>query len=324
MKKLLMSLFLSLSLFARCSPSGTLGIDIIGDIDFNGVLPIKIAGIPIIKGSIPDMQGAVSSPICVCPAPPPKFFFLGITVSFFEPSRLIEVVRDPFCFPLMGFELPKIMRTSKGTKGEGEARQRTFKQAHYYYFPLFALLELMEDFICLAKNSFDIAYMSEIDPMWNNDSLSFIIQPEALLFANPISHFICFADSIASQMDRPIDMLFWCKGAWGTTYPLTGNTATKSYVEDGASIAGNLIYSLHRKGLLWAGYGNLGLCSYYYAPIWRKSAYRLQLVNPVAHPKAMTIGKAGIQWTYMKNPPTKGDNFGYLLFRKRDCCVPIL
>ncbi|MEJ2756304.1 MAG: TraU family protein [Gammaproteobacteria bacterium] len=35
----------------------------------------------------------------------------------------------------------------------------------------------------------------------------------------------------------------------------------------------------------------------------------------------LPIGKPGLLWTAYKNPPTAGDNFAWMLFRKVKCCV---
>ena len=107
----------------------------------------------------------------------------------------------------------------------------------------------------------------------------------------------------------------------GFPYPLTGNTFTKNYVEDSASVAASIIYKLHRQLILWGSWGQAGLCGYFPAPIWRKSAYRIQLVSPIVNSFATTIGTSGLTWTSGKNPPFIGDNFGYLLFKKRECCA---
>ncbi len=319
LKKLLLafSFLLASDLFAICKPSGFLTVDIVLKADYTAMLPLRIAGIEILKGIIPDMQSTVSSPICVCPDPFPR---IGIPVSFFEPSRLIEVVKDPYCFPTMGFGLP-MSKLQTGTIGDAHDKSRTFFQAHYYIFPVYAIIELFTDFICMEKTGYDIAYITEVDPLWNDDSLSLIINPEALLFGNPATQMACVADSIASQVSTPLDFLFWCKGSWGNAYPMTGNTNTNNLIEDTASIASSLIYKLHREILLWGSWGQLGLCGYYPAPIWRKSAYRLQLIAPIPHPMAMTIGTMAQKWGFGKDIPGMGDNFGYLLFKKRECCA---
>ena len=312
-------IFMQVNLFAVCAPTGALTVDIILKADYTAMFPLRIAGIPIIPGRIQDVGGSVSSPICICKDPIPR---IGIPVSFFEPSRLIEVVKDPYCFPSMGFGLTTSGGTLGGTSGDdGSGNQSTFYQAHYYIFPIYALLELLTDFICLQMTGFDMAYLTEVDPLWNNDTLSAILNPEALLFGNPISNLACIADAVTSAVFEPIDALFWCKGSWGNAYPLTGQTGGDGYVEGGASVAASLIYKLHRQLVLWGSWGQAGLCGYYPAPIWRKSAYRLQIVTPIPSLYATTIGTTGMLWSFGKNPPFVGDNFSYLLFKKRECCA---
>ncbi len=312
-------IFMQVNLFAVCAPTGALTVDIILKADYTAMFPLRIAGIPIVPGRIQDVGGSVSSPICICKDPIPR---IGIPVSFFEPSRLIEVVKDPYCFPSMGFGLTTSGGALGGTSGDdGSGNQSTFYQAHYYIFPIYALLELLTDFICLQMTGFDMAYLTEVDPLWNNDTLSAILNPEALLFGNPISNLACIADAVTSAVFEPIDALFWCKGSWGNAYPLTGQTGGDGFVEGGASVAASLIYKLHRQLILWGSWGQAGLCGYYPAPIWRKSAYRLQIVTPIPSLYATTIGTTGMLWSFGKNPPFVGDNFSYLLFKKRECCA---
>ena len=222
----------------------------------------------------------------------------------------------------MGFGLTTSGGTLGGTSGDdGSGNQSTFYQAHYYIFPIYALLELLTDFICLQMTGFDMAYLTEVDPLWNNDTLSAIINPEALLFGNPVANLACMADAVTSAVFEPLDALFWCKGSWGNAYPLTGQTGGDGYVEGSASVAASLIYKLHRQLVLWGSWGQAGLCGYYPAPIWRKSAYRLQIVTPIPSVYATTIGTTGTIWSFGKNPPFVGDNFSYLLFKKRECCA---
>lgn len=319
-KAIITSFFLlsAINVFAVCKTNGFLTVDILQKADFTAMLPLRIAGVEVMDGTLPDVQNAVSAPMCVCPDPFPR---VGIPVSFYEPSRLIEVVKDPYCFPTMGFGFDFANGMETGTAGDSHDRDKTFFQAHYYNFPLYAIIEMFTDFICMEKTGYDLAYITEVDPLWNDDSLSAIINPEAILFGNPVTQLACVADSISSQADTPLDFLFWCKGSWGNSYPLTGNTNSNNLIEDTASVASTLIYKLHREILLWGSWGQAGLCGYYPAPIWRKSAYRMQLVTPRSHPKAMTIGTMAQKWGFGKDIPGDGDNFGYLLFKKRECCA---
>lgn len=319
-KTVLAALVFPVLLESACIPRPTAMAEIIGSACYACIFPLRIAGIEIVPGIIPDVQSTISSPICVCSNPFPR---IGIPVSFFEPSRLTESVTDAWCFPTMGFGMPLGMGLNGGTKDRPEEGDtaRTFFQAHYFIYPLFAMLELLTDFVCLDAASFDLAYLTEVDPMWNDDALTALITPEALLFNNPVMNLACIADSLASQVFTPLDPLFWCKGSWGNAYPLTGNVTANNFVEDAASASASMIYKLHRELILWGSYGQVGLCGRFPAPIWRKSSYRLQMVEPIPHPIATTIGQSGMIWTGLKNTPGLGDNFGFLLFKKRDCCA---
>lgn len=315
-------LILQIELSAVCKPTGALTVDIVAKADYTAMFPLKVSGITLARGRIPDAFSSVNSPICICPAPPPIFQRIGLPVGFYEPSKLIEVVKDPYCFPLMGFgSSGGDDGTLAGTSGDdGIGNQSTFFQGHFYHFPVYALLGMFVDWACVESSDFDLAYITEVDPLWNNDTLSAIINPEALLFGNPITNLACMADSVsAATANIPLDILFWCKGSWGNAYPLTGQTGGDGYVEASASVASSLIYKLHRQLISWASWGYL--CSKYPAPIWTKSAYRLQIVSPIQSPYASVIGTTGTLWSFGKNPPFVGDNFGYLIFKKRECCA---
>ncbi len=315
-------IFMQVNLFAVCSPTTGGLVSVISNADYTAMFPLKVSGITFASGRIPDEFSSVNAPICNCPFPPPIFQRIGLPVGFYEPNKLIEVVKDPYCFPLMGFGgSSSDDGTLAGTSGDdGVGNQSTFFQGHYYHFPLYKLLEMFIDSMCFESEDFDIAYITEVDPLWNSDTLSAIINPEALLFGNPIANLACMASSVSAAVANiPLDILFWCKGSWGNAYPLTGQTGGDGYVEGSASVAASLIYKLHRQLVAWASWGYL--CSKYPAPIWTKSAYRLQLISPIPSPYASVIGTTGTLWSFGKNPPFVGDNFGYLIFKKRECCA---
>jgi conjugal transfer pilus assembly protein TraU len=77
----------------------------------------------------------------------------------------------------------------------------------------------------MQTGDMDIAYLSEVDPMWNDSTLSMIINPEAALFGNLIAQAACAADAAASSAGLPLSPLFWCAGAQGSMYPFTGYTS---------------------------------------------------------------------------------------------------
>ena len=322
MKKIIASLFLSVSLsFAVCKANPADIVKMIFTLDYTAMLPLKIASIPILPGRMPDTINTTVMPICICPAPPPIMIRIGIPVGFYNPDRLIDSVKDPYCFMGAGVNLQGLLGNRGSQAREKLSGEHTFFQTHMLFFAPFGLLQIAVDFICLqVPSTLDIGYMTEVDPLWNSDPLSALIQPEALLFGNPVTNLACIADSISAQIDWPNPALFWCKGSWGNAYPLTGRVIDNDYVLASASAAAGLIYKLHRQLIFWATWGHAALCHKIPFPIWQKDAYRMQLVLPIPH-IANGIGKTGLLWTFGKNPPFIGDNFTYVLFRKKDCCA---
>jgi len=323
MKKILISIFLSLSLsFAKCTATPVNIVQEIISLDYSAMLPLRIAGVPTLPGRMPDTVNQVNQPICICPAPPPIMIRIGIPVGFFNPDRIIDSVKDAYCFEGLGINLQGIYGNNGVQADDPNAGEHTFFQTHLAFFAPFEILEIATDFVCLqAPATLDIGYMTEVDPMWNDDVLSALIEPEALLFGNPVTNLACIADSISAQADFSNPTLFWCKGSWGNTYPMTGRVVSGDLVQASASAASELIYKLHRQLQMWATWGFPALCQKYPLPIWEKDAYRMQLILPIPHPIAFGIGKTGLMWDFGKNIPFKGDNFSYIIFRKKDCCA---
>ena len=52
---------------------------------------------------------------------------------------------------------------------------------------------------------FDLMYLSEVDPTWNDDELAFYTVPEVVLFANPFMQAACIADAVMGLADKTID-----------------------------------------------------------------------------------------------------------------------
>ena len=85
------------------------------------------------------------------------------------------------------------------------------------------------------------------------------------------------------------------------------------------------IYKMHRQGLAWGTSGSKALCSKYIMPILKKSQYRLQQVNPTpmvsGRESCSPIGATPILPKSGQVYPVKGEDVGFLLWRKRNCCV---
>lgn len=291
------------------------------DVDWLGVFPIKIGGIPIIP--IGEDTNTVSPfPICICfDGPIPR---IGIKVSFWEPRRLIEVVRGPGCFPSLGgitLPLPSFAKRGAHASTADRGESSSFLHVHYYIYPVFAILNLFTDFACFSGSNINLVYMSEFDPLWNNDELSALINPEAALFANPVAQAVCAADAISASFGFPIDELFWCAGSWGSMYPLTGTVSESGDLPGVYTLtATRVIDKHHRLGLEDKTVGEEALCGSLPAPIIVKSQYKLQIAYP-SPGRVFPLGRTTIRWAPGHWYPGLGEDWTLVLWRKRDCCV---
>ncbi|MFZ2633497.1 MAG: TraU family protein [Desulfosalsimonadaceae bacterium] len=294
------------------------------------MFPFKIGGVTVSTSptDAPDAPDLASSPVCVCPLPAPVFARVGIPVSFWEPARFIEVVKDAYCFPSIGAGLaPVKMGFQNGGSEDGGTTQEgaaTFFQAHYAIYPIWTIMEAFTDFACLETSGFDIAYMTEVDPTWNDDLFAQIIYPETLLFANMPAQLSCIADSVSANAGLPLSPLYWCLGSEGSTYPMSGNMNDDNLVQASLAAASRLVYKMGRIGAIC----DVGLhyCTCIPTPIWVKHNYRFSLAKPVTGFQCVPPGRSSLIWGAGKNPPLpitgdSPDNFMYIVFRKRACCV---
>jgi conjugal transfer pilus assembly protein TraU len=61
---------------------------------------------------------------------------------------------------------------SDGAQVGGKSQNTRKWHVHYYIYPLLYWMEMVTDFLCLEASSFDVAYMTEIDPLWQDDELA--------------------------------------------------------------------------------------------------------------------------------------------------------
>jgi conjugal transfer pilus assembly protein TraU len=303
----------------------------ITDVCWSCLLPISLGAVPLARGGKPDAPNP-ASPVCVCPAPPPLFVKIGLSVGFWEPVRLADSTRKAWCFPsLGGIQMPVPFGYSSGTTHRstpGAGQSTAQYHVHWYIYPVMYWLELLTDFLCLEQASFDIGYVTELDPLWRDDELAAIIQPESIVFANPLALAACTADCVASSTYLPIQQIFWCAGCRGSMYPMTGNLQGTQGEIDGSLLAvEKFTYKMHRQGLAWGTRGQAAVCGKYPAPIIDKLQYRYQLTNPIPNVVGpFTCPFAGATHsTYEmgKTVPVVGEDHGYLVWRKRNCCAGI-
>lgn len=296
------------------------------DICWSCLFPLSIGPVTVNKGGSEDTKNPKKIP-CMCNRPP-LGKLPGIPVGFWEPVRLVDVTRKPFCMVnLGGISLGGniVQHGGHGQSGSKEGRT-SFYHVHWYIYPVIYWLELIVDFLCLETMSFDVAYMTELDPLWNDDVESFILNPEAALFGNPVAQLSCVADCAAATAGFPLDTLFWCNGCQGSLYPFTGNNASHiGGVQSSLLMVGRMAAKLHRQGVLWGTIGKEGLCQKYPMPVIKKSQYKTQMTFPIPQTRGKQacnpIGRTDFIWGSGKEFPYKGEDFGYLIWRKRNCCV---
>lgn len=299
-------------------------INPITDVVWDCIFPITIMGIPLDGGEHPPDSNN-SDVECTCPGTyGPYDPGIGFVVTFWEPARMMDTVADAGCFPALGTEMD--LSTSWGYGGGGTLKRQkanlTFQHIHYYVMPMWGVLDMFSDIPCLSdETTWDLAMVSEVRPDWGDDLTAAQLYPETSAMANVAAVLTCGADAVASAVGRPIDALYWCIGAWGTTYPMTGHVTAKDYVAANAGTAAKAMYMLGRNAMLADRAVNV--CSATVMPIWKKSHWRLQETDPVVDNRCHAIGEPGLFWTHNKGPAGKQDNYSWMIFRKVKCCVVV-
>jgi len=318
---------------AICSTDGGAILETITNICWECIFPIKMAGFDIIPGnSDNDFLDMDSETVCVCPKADcyPCFTGIGVTLSYWPQNRVSETVSDPWCFPYYGIDLASMNDgTLLGTSSApavntgGRTSGHGFAQAHWWKNEIWAeLISEIAGAMCDAggedeDSGWDIGWFTELDPLWNDDELQAILEPEALLFANPLSQLACIPQAISSIIGWDMPLLFWCIGG-GSAYPMTGAINNPDFTEANERVAARSIYRMTRLTLLCDTAIDACKCTTF--PIWWESHYRIQEVKPVQDYTCQTLGRTSAIWGYMKNPPGLSDNFVWLIYRKSMCC----
>lgn len=253
----------------------------------------------------------------------PIFVRIGLAIGYWEPMAMTDVSRSPGCMVNLGGFSINLGKTGMGTaKKDDKQVNGAFYHVHWYKYPLTYWLNIITSAGCLEGGDMDIAYLSEIDPTWVDSSLTTILNPEAILFANPIAQGACAADAIASAFNKPLDILFWCAGSQGSMYPFSGWASNESSpLQSSLLLSERMAYKLHRQGQIMETVGaDVAVCYEYPSPIIPKERWRYQMVNMYpdsgqCHP----LGRSVMRWEAGRNPPNTRKNYGYLMWRKRNC-----
>lgn len=307
-----------------CHNAEVLGAKLISNVCWSCIFPIRVAGVPLNGSSSGAPSDASSSPMCLCsnsggiPTP-------GITMSMWEPARMIELQRKAGCSSVLnGASLPtgKVKQGTHGDTDSGKPDREMFTHYHYFSFPLMAMLDLFSAGGCTdGYLDIDLMYMSELDPTWNNSETAFFTNPEAAAVASSVAQAACGADAAASTAGSPIDSMFWCAGSWGSMYPLSGHTSGKTLMQATSLYAARVLSSLHRRGFAKRTMGSEAVCKPQTEPMIPKSQYKITTfhLRPETS-SAHKIGESSMFWGSARMLPGVSDPI-YLIWRWRDCCV---
>lgn len=317
-----------------CPDAEIFGAKLITGICWNCIFPITLAG-GVMKLGDPDEQKAPEDandrPTCACPSNPMDPIPLpGLAVSFWEPARIIEVVRTPFCMASFGGTKIKDSWRGMGTKGlnvePGNDTQTGSAKAHVHYmaFPILAMMNMLLDATCNPDGYVDpdLLYVTELDPTWSSDELALLTNFETMLFANPVALAACAVDAAASTAGYPMQKLFWCAGTWGTVYPMTGNDPNSvSRPVTSSLFATRMLAKLHRLGLARKYTGSETLCRAPFHPTLHKTQYKMSTLFPIVESRQNHwIGESSFKWGEWRNIPAAGEDHLYMLYRFNDCC----
>ena len=297
---------------------------------------MRLSGaIPINYDGQEDNDSSPGSPICTCKTK------IGVPVSFWEPVRIAESTRSPYCMVSLGgisldpgVTLPGDTRGKLSMRGD-ERRNESFFQEHWFMNPLMYVLELVLDDNCIEMGGIDIVYFTEADPMWSDDTLGAVLQPMNFLFGSlPVVMSMSY-DCILANLDMSPTVdpqrrkMFYAAGCDDPIYPLSGkNPLQTSGPAISSKLAQRFMAKMHNQGMMWGTTGNGAFCGYYPKFMYDKTNYKMQMLYPIPEDKndwfgtkcCHAPGRSANLWGNGKEFPVKGEDFSYQIFRKRDCC----
>jgi len=227
----------------------------------------------------------------------------------------------------------KVTLHKSGSNKDGAENGKVKKNVHYIKYPVFAVLNLAMDYLCVTRGNFDIAIPSEFHPLQNNDTLANILNPDRLLFNNPIAQIACLYDCIQSTVWRPANALYWCAGCWGSFTSQTTMAYGKNALSDNAFLTLKEIDLMHAQFQLWktseagaldyiakavGGVSSSSRCQVKPFPRVIKSQYKLNL----SYPFPGRVFKNGSYpfWGWFKSLPGAEDSI-FALWQRNDCCL---
>lgn len=242
----------------------------ITDLCWDCLFPLTIGSSEVVKSRYPDTKNP-KNPICSCPN---KLQLFGVTIGYWEPFALVDVTPKPYCMVNLGVQIDIKDQALGGSQMPDTDGRGAFYYVHWYKYPLMYWLKLLTSIACMEPEDFDVLYLSELDPTWNDSEFSFVLNPEATLFSMPQVRASCALDASKALVGTAMNSLFWCQGAQGSTYPLNGFVANQaSPISAATLLAERTDFKLHRIGAIKDSVGkdSPALCTTYRSAILPKS-----------------------------------------------------
>lgn len=283
---------------------------------WNAFLPVVVGGFPTFRSSVgySAPSDANNNKVCACGGDlsTGKLPSVGTAVGMRLPTKLIEVVRRPYCFPsIEGKQATNSMATLGGERqiggNIGSLSSDTLKHSgfynwHFFIAPVMAIAKMMDIPTCNpgGYGSFQVAQLSESFPNWYKPMLNALITPEALLVAGPQAIPALIADcTAATASNEGFDWAFMAAGCWGMNYPFSGDLANNSNpVKSTRLITSKVISLLIRLSVPKVGLertiGADAVCKP--KPTWviKKSQWQMQMMFPVSEAKGETPQRTAI------------------------------
>lgn len=297
-------------------PSNGKWINPVTDVCWSCLFPVHIAG----ENVTPKQKDFIKydKKVCSCPGG-----IVGVPFVFWEPSRMIEVTRTPYKILSAGGMTLGKKTLKKGFHSYDAWGDSSFFHVHYLISPFLALIDAGVDFVCTEDLPLDIGYLSEFDPFWNNDSWASLLNPEALLFGNPLAQAACIGDCVSSSLRKPLDKLFWCAGCQGSLYPLSGHCSHPSGDIQTSSLMVHRLLAKLASVYTVQSFKEGEFCKKSPSRRLRKTAFKTQLAYPKAQTKGPcnTLGSSAAIWGAGKSLPLSGEEFVYIIWQKKHCCL---
>ena len=100
-------------------------------------------------------------------------------------------------------------------------------------------------------------------------------------------------------------------------------------VQASTLITQRMTAKMHRELLVWGASGNRGQCGYYPQPVMDKRNYKMTMLHPIPQTEKIDgkccqpYGRTTAIWGAGREFPYQGEDFAYLIFRKRNCCASV-